>query len=470
MSSEVARVLTAAKQFLRVKRPSFRTRQEDGPFSFSSQRWEPSAAELLRISEEIRELMVARPSTSEALDRAARLFDMLAAATWPRDLFGERYEVCMLLSFVAWRHASTLKLERESQEWLRVADTVAVEHSVASDSLAAFLYLPESAKSVRLYSAFLLGSADIFAALAILRRDRTRRPNRCIEVSMSIRSWLLQGTGSSCPHEEREFFLGELAFLTASIQRAVGKRSSSSYWQGIARTHFRNIPANRPLRLKVYALRLLGERDMHRLRALQPRLISISNQFGELGMYHEQLCARVALAFVQKARGENDSALASLLELSNECRLSSEQGILAVCLGNAAEIYGLRDDRHRSVGIFQEALAAAFLSGDPLVEGSVWSNVGSQELFCGRAHNAVSALEKSLGCYQRGGAGSWIGYIRIMLGEALISADRVEDGREQILLAVPVIRRENMIPEGIHALKLLGVLAARLSDRRDGLR
>jgi hypothetical protein len=187
-------------------------------------------------------------------------------------------------------------------------------------------------------------------------------------------------------------------------------------------------------------------------------------------MYHEQLCARVALAFVQKARGENDSALAALLELSNECRFSSEQGILAVCLGNAAEIYGLQDSRRRSVGIFQEALAAAFLSADPLVQGSVWSNVGSQELFCGRARSAVIALEKSLSCYLRGGAGSWIGYIRIMLGEALISADRFEEGREQILLAAPVIRRENMIPEGIHALKLLGVIAARSSDRRDGQR
>src|ERR1700682_913597 len=191
MSSEAARVLTAAKQFLRVKRPSFRTPHEEGTFCSSSQRWEPSAAELLRVSEETRELMLARHSTFVALDRAASLFDMLAAARWPQDLFGERYEVCMLLSFVAWRHASALNLERESQEWLRVADAVAVEYSVASDSLAAFLYLPESAKSVRLYSTFLLGSADIFAALAILRRDRTRRPNQCIDVSISVRSWLL---------------------------------------------------------------------------------------------------------------------------------------------------------------------------------------------------------------------------------------------------------------------------------------
>lgn len=467
--SEVVRVLTAAKQFLRVKRPPFRTRNDDRSFSVSSKRLEPSAAELLRVSEEVRELMFANPSTFLTLDRAARLFDMLAAANWPQDLFGERYEVCMLLSFVAWRHASALKLERESQEWLRVADSVALEPSVASDSLASFLYLPESAKSARLYSAFLLDSADIFAALAILRRDRTRQPKRCIEVSISIRSWLLRASESNFPHDEREFFLGELAFLTASIHRAVGKRSISVYWQGIARAHFRHIPGNRPLRLKVYALRLLGERDMHRLRSLQPRLINISNQFGEFGMYHEQLCARVALAFVQKARGENDGALSSLLELSNECRFSSEEGILAVCLGNAAEIYGLQDDRQRSVGMFREALAAAFRSRDPLVEGSVWSNVGSQELFCGRAHSAVSALEESLSCYQRGGAGSWIGYIRIMLGEALVSADRVEDGREQILLAVPVIQRENMIPEGIHALKLLAVIAARSSDRRDGL-
>lgn len=467
MSSEAARVIAAATRFLKVDRSALRDTDDERSLPVSSDRWEPTATDLLRASEETRELLVSEPGQSSVMQRAGALFDRLAGASWPEDSFGERSEICMMLSFVGWRHASALGMEGESQEWLRVADALTFECSTASESLASFLHLPQGSKSKRLYSAFLAGPMDLFASLAILRRDRTQRSMECIQISSSLYSWLLESSGESLSGGEREFFLGEFAFVAGSTYRALGFRRDSAYWLRVARAHFRKAPANRPLRLKVHVVRLLAKRDMHCFRSLRPRLSGISHRLADFGMYQEGLRARLVIALVEKTLGRNDVALDSLLDLSVELRDSSEQGLLAICLANVAEIYCLKGDAERSCVVYQEALAAAALSMDCCVQGSVWASIGAELL---HSHAAVAALERSIEYFMRGGAGSWVGYVRISLGEALISTRRFEEARDQILLAVPIVQRENMVPEGIHALKLLGVIAAQSSDGRDGLR
>lgn len=472
MTNEAEGVVALAKNWFQAAGPSHMEPSEIG-FSktahsenWTGGTWAPAG--LLQISEEVRELLVADFPQSLRLERTHQLFDLIAGTPWKPDHFGEKHEICSLLCFIAWRHASALGLESEAQEWLRTADLLASENFAAAESLESFLFLDRSQKTPALVLSFLGTAFDLFLAVSILRRERLASPMRVVERAVEIYEWLSGTQLDYLPTVERAFFLGEFAFLAAAIYRPLGRRREQKRWLSIARSHFRSAPANRPLRLKVLALRLIASRDAH--QAVARHLASTSERLRAFGMYHEALSCRLGIALVDKIFGRNSEALLSLRAIAEECESSSEQGVLAAALSNIAEIHCLREEQDEADLALAKALAAAEVAADPVVKASVWSCIGAVNVHRRLFSNAVPALLRSLEHLVAVGCSSWLGYARILLAEALVEAGAARDACEQLLLAIPILRRENMIPEGIHALKILGVLAAYDGDGRENIR
>lgn len=465
MTNEAERVVALARDWFRG---GGRSRIETSEIACSGTTDTVAPARLLQISEEIRGLLAADIPRFVALERARQLFDMIAGTPWEVDYFGEQRELCFLLSFIAWRHSSALELEEEAQEWLRTSDLVASENFAAVESVESFLFLERSQKTPALILSFLGTAFDVFLALTILRRERLASPMRVVEIATELYEWLAGTQFDYLSTAERAFFLGESAFLVSAIYRPLGRRREQERWLSIARNHFRAAPASRPLRLKAFALRLIAARDGH--QAVDRHLASTFGRLRAFGMYHEALSCRLGIALVDKIFGRNTDALSSLRSIAEECESSSEQGVLAAALSNIAEIHCLREEQDKADLALEKALAAAESAADPAVKASVWSCIGAVNVHRRLFSNAVLALGKSLEHLIAVGCSSWVGYARIMLAEALIESGAVREACEQLLLATPILRREKMVPEGIHALKLLGVLAAYDSDEREKIR
>src|ERR1700694_1634360 len=142
-------------------------------------RWAITPSALVSLAVTVHRLLSSNMTSQALLNEASELFDRAANGIWPADEFGERYEICFSLAFVAWRQSSRLGLECDSQEWLRIADLLATESFAAAESLAYFLYLDDHEKTTALSARLLNSPEDVFLALAIVRRDRNRSTQRC---------------------------------------------------------------------------------------------------------------------------------------------------------------------------------------------------------------------------------------------------------------------------------------------------
>ena len=431
-------------------------------------RWAITQSELVSLAVTVHRLLSSNMTSQALLNEASELFDRAANGIWPADEFGERYEICFSLAFVAWRQSSRLGLECDSQAWLRIADLLATESFAAAESLAYFLYLDDHEKTTALTARLLDSPEDVFLALAIVRRDRNRSTQRCFQAVGWIYRWLSGSSISRLFPLENAYFLGEAAFLAGLTAEALGLRVEVVKWLTVAEKEFEGASAKAPLNGKVQLLRAMRARDLKRFddcvrsfTALRPRLTA-------WGMYRESLLCKLAIALVWKELGLREKALAPLLELEHETE-NVDPSLYSCVLSHAAQILDSEGQERQAIGMLNKALFAAGSAGNPRVAAVAASCRGEAELDRGNREAAVDWFFTAVALSESGGSSSDLGYFRVYLAEALIATGRLEEARKQLILALPVIQRENMIPEGIHALKLLGVVAASC-DAKDGLR
>lgn len=429
----------------------------------------PSLGEdrLLSLSQDVRKLTQEAVPRADTLDRAALAFDELAANGFPTDPFGERYELCNQLSFVAWRHAFGLGMESESQDWLRTAEFLALEYSTETDCLSTFLFLPTAEKTEGVRASRLTRSLDVFTALAVLRRERYSRAAEVANIAVDSYRWLSRNFPEDASSEESEFFLGELAYLASLALRYVGRLDSVSEWSRRARLHFRVGPSSRLARLKVLINSVIARRDVHDYVYFRRHVPKLQKAARLYGAYRDELVCRFALAMVDKVQGRNSEALSVLREIEKEWGNSSEYSIVVRVSASIGELVALRGERDLARESIARALEVADMSREPSAMAFVWSSLGAVLLEEGDRNGAARAFRESIARYAQSGVEYLTAYMRIVLAEVLISLLRIDEAASQLRMAVPVLSRLNMIPEGIHALKLAAeVVASSLGERK----
>lgn len=426
--------------------------QIDG--SDSSMNRSGDAQELMTTSRRVGRLLADQTPSMAALGEAAALFDRLAEYR-QEDLFGERYEVCANLCYIAWRNAFLLGLEHESQEWLRIVDLLVAEDFTAKENLMAVLFLGEGTRSNSLLANFLGAPSDVFLALGILRFRRGQDSPGVLSASKSVFGWLSKITMDRASKAEQEFFRAEAAYLISTILRSLGVRAERKLWTEETRRLISGLPSNRPMRARLLCLRLVNAYDEHRIFSISARASVVQTELMRFGLYSEALRCRTAMAFLKKSRGDTIAATRELISLVQECRSSSEDSVLAGCLNDLAELHLLRGESDEAAELWVEATEAAMRSGDGTVIGSVSLSIGNVHLMNDRPDLAVVAFERGLASYSKLGSRTWVAYTEIWLAEALIASKRFAEARQHLAHAFSIVNQERMIPEGIHALKLL---------------
>lgn len=417
---------------------------------------EPDSARLFSLSIEIRTLLDARVPDPDVLEKTGVLFDEVSTLRWGLDIFGERYELCQQLSFVAWRHAYGLGLLAESQEWFRTAELVAIEDSTASDCLKSFLFLPKREKTPSLWRTALASSVDVFGAICVLRQNRFVHTLQVSAIAAEAYEWVSENLPGDSSSSECDLFLGELAFVAALCLRQIGKRSAARRWQKKSHSHFRRCLARRPVRLKLLCERLLLDREAHNHRQVLRFGSSLVEPLRSCGMYREAQLCRVALAFSDRMLGRNEDALAACEGIFSELANGSEHGVLSRLSGNIGELRAQLGDVTGAREALKVCLEEAEMANDGPSRANACLYVGSALHELGDLDRAARAYREAVHHSLECGFEYWGAYSRIVLAETLISLRRPNEALGELLLAVPFIRREEMIPEGIHALKLLG--------------
>lgn len=465
MTTDADRLTRLSSNWLRVS-PSVRRRVAEAENSTSATKSgrDIDTGSLLTLSRTIASLKVATVPDSDVLKVTEDMFDRLANRGWKVDSFGERLELCLELAFLGWRQAAQLGLDSQVLEWMRVSDLLVGEESVAVDVLANFLYLPDSAKSRKLTEQFLGGAFEVFLSLAILRRDRNRVQLHVFRVASWLYHFISSRSAQDFKSGEKEFFLGEAAFLCTTIARGLGFHRTQEIWSRVSRTNFRQIPFARRVRLKLLCVRLHGLRDKHRMRNVLRWAERIIRALDENGLHYESLGCRIAVAFVYKTTGETHVAGALLREIVEECRSSTYRGYLAICLGNLSEILFSDGRIEESAAAIDEALEEGSASKDSMVLASVFGNIGTIRSLEGRQTRAFEAFREAIFHYASVGAVRWAAYYRVIVAEILLESGEWEAARRELGKAVPVLREENLTQEMVHAVRLLQSIPASIRN------
>jgi hypothetical protein len=73
----------------------------------------------------------------------------------------------------------------------------------------------------------------------------------------------------------------------------------------------------------------------------------------------------------------------------------------------------------------------------------------------GSLTDAIAAYREAVQDYAVIGMATWVAYIRVVLAQSLIAADRPREAEWELLAALPTIEEQKMVPEGFAAVALL---------------
>ncbi len=419
---------------------------------------EPTNEEhLLACSEKLSELLRESAPSFSGLDSTRNSFDLMAAEYSTSDWYGERLEICSTLAFIGWRHSNALGLEIESQEWLRVSDVLVREDFAAIDCIESFLKLPAEEQTTPRAVNFLSRPEDVFLALACVRRDRNVDTPNALRAATTIYETCREAR--SLAEGEKAFFLGEAAWIAGNACRYLGRQSEASKWLKVSTAHFGKCPAGAPLLAKVNLNACVQARDEHNLERARRDAIALREQFVGWHMLYEAAFCSLLECLIDNEAGHSGLALSGLEQVVEELRQFGSVSLLACALHNLAALVAASGDMDRAEALFGEAAAAA--SGSPIMESSVLFSIADCHFQVDDLNEAIRWSQMGISKAVEGGCTGVLAYRRVWFAEVLLHADRVEEARQQLVTALPVLTAERMLPEGVHAAKLMSEISSR---------
>ncbi|MEO8190167.1 MAG: hypothetical protein ABI682_07470 [Acidobacteriota bacterium] len=409
------------------------------------------------LSRRVATLLEERVPSARVLTSAAELFDLTVTQAWPGDSFGERYEVCSALAFVSWRHASELGLEIESQEWLRVIDALVEEPFTALECIEEFFELGSELQTVKRAQQFLSKPEDVFLALASLRRRRNLDPKGVLRAATIV--YLVCVDANDFRDEEKNFFMGEAAWLVGHGGRYLSNRSECRRWLTLAARHFGESLVREPLLAKARLAFSISARDRHEVGIARSAATGLRALFTSWNMNREVLICELVECILKKETGAMKEALAEFQGLIARLREGCVFDLLAAALPPYAEIRFKAGERIAALELLQEATCAS--AGMPLLECTVFMSFAESHLELGNLSAAIlwcqAAVNKAVGA----ACVAPLAYARVWLADILIRSDRVDDAYRELLLALPLLEAGEMMEEMAYAATLLAQISAR---------
>lgn len=256
--------------------------------------------------------------------------------------------------------------------------------------------------------------------------------------------------------DERDYFLGEFAFLAGSTFRLMGKRELALLWLERADSSFRHTINPAPGLANVAYARLALAFDMGEYLAVSEAVLPVRESFSRLEMHTQKAKCFLLEAFALKQLGKNAAALLRLENAAVTLKEASEPSLLSRVFAEMGDVYQLQNESSQAVLHFRKA--AALL--DP-TEVSVFT--ADLKLFLGGAYaaegqsdDALEALRAARSDYVALSMETRTAYVSLVLAHTLLQLGRARQAEWEILAALPVIQDQKMVPECTAAIALLG--------------
>jgi tetratricopeptide (TPR) repeat protein len=312
----------------------------------------------------------------------------------------------------------------------------------------------------------LFSNADCVAAFcASLREEWNSAPTAVAIEATGLYEWMKAAVGFGGLFDEREYFQGEAALLTAGAHRLLGNRDLVGRWLDRAESSFRHTVNPAPLAAEVAYMRLALKYDEGQYDEVIELAPSLMSSYEKMGMAREAVKAGLLNGVTLKVSGRTSEALALLLELcGREVVIEDPQlrGHLLVDIGDVHQIEGRTE---QALGVFREALPLLDEDRPSISRANLRLTVGSLCRAQNLTSDAIESFREALADLSSLQMLTRVAFVRILLADALIAMNRYREAEWELRAALPTIEEQKMVPEGFAAIALLkGSIQQRKTD------
>jgi len=400
------------------------------------------------------ELSIESDECREILFREASIaYAIVSRITWPSEEFGERDEILSDFALAAWRSACQLHSARVAQEWER-RHQEAVSKSVALRAcLEHYIRTDVSDRTDELRRNFFSDARTLFAMVALLRLRRNTIPHAVAELGSELFD-LIQSSVVQVSKEGLIYLLADLSVLVGGRYRFIGNWHAAKAWLSRAEGLFQKTARPEAGLARVAYARLAFACDTHRHEEVLRRIPDLHLEFVALRMEEEAAICRFVHGASLEAIGKLSEATEILLTLHSSLLEQPDHWLLGHATSKLAEVLALSGKFDEAFKYYRQALA--WLGGRPS-----WARASLKALLAGTLRDtgnltsAIASFREAVADYSVLGFRTKVAYIRMLLAETLLLADRPREAEVEILAALPTIREQEMSAEGVVAVSLL---------------
>lgn len=301
-----------------------------------------------------------------------------------------------------------------------------------------------------------LSNADVLTSLCSLLWDTVNTsPSEVVLGASQVYGWLQGRKDVRFFFDERDFFLGESALLTAAALRILGKRDETERWLDRAEASFSHTVSPAPHLGRAFYTRLALRFDMRRYEEVLELLPSVTLTFQKLGMERYLAKCFFLEAMALKDLDRHAEAMQKLERLANAPETRYEDGLRGMALLNLGDLQSGAGSCELALTSFAAALPILEAGQKRVALADLKGMVAETLRRMGRTEAALDAYREAVRCYLDLGASTRAAFLRVVLSEALLEAGRPREAEWEIVAALPTIEREGMAPEGLAAMALL---------------
>jgi tetratricopeptide (TPR) repeat protein len=334
----------------------------------------------------------------------------------------------------------------------------------------AILATPIAQRLERAVELHLEDSEQLLAVAEQLRRLVEVEPARAREEAEFFYRFLEDPLRPIGVFDERDYYLGEFAYIAGGACRILARRDESRRWFELSEASF-VLSHNASAHIARVAYQRLAlkveERDFGSVLELAPRWVECCSR---LGLAEEALKCRFLEAHALKETERLEQAKQAFGSIKEEAKSRQLDRLAAIAGQNLFQIHAFLNEVEPAVMEAREAGVVLGRLNNRVNLAKLQLGVGYLLRSQGRPGESIEAFRDAQGQFAELEMHADVAATHLVLADLLLDAGQPAQAEWEIRAALPVIDELKLVPEGIAALSLLRDSLRRRQIDRQALR
>ncbi len=256
-------------------------------------------------------------------------------------------------------------------------------------------------------------------------------------------------------HDEREYFLGELALLAGAACRFLFRLDEAKTWLQRAEANFALVQNANAHWARVCYQRLALATEERKFDEVLDVVGLWATTFRRLEMYEDELKCRFLEGAIRWELGESAKTIEINQQIFSDAEALISARLAAQAAGNLVRCYAVLGQSDNALVFARKAQTLLQQTGNRVHLVKLQWSIAELLRGQGKRVAALEAYRQAQSEARELGMRGDLAALHLVIGDLLLEAGQDAQAEWEIRAALPIIDEEKMVPEGIAALSLL---------------